>query len=116
MSESHQDSSALRMDRRTVMMGMAATAVGAIIPLRLLAQEPVMLAADDPVAVAVGYVPNVTAVDAASVPTRKPDAHCGNCTLYVKAQEKDAHAPCGAVGGKWVASAGWCKVWVGPAA
>ena len=102
----------MNLPRRDFLRVCGAAALAAI-PVRVLAQEgPQRLAVDDPLAVALAYVEDAADVDAAANPTFKPGSNCANCTLYVKAQEADGYAPCGAVGGKWVAAEGWCKVWV----
>lgn len=98
---------------RRAFIGLCGAAALAAIPVRVLAQAaPAKLDLKDPTAVALGYVENAGRLTAAKEPTFKPKSHCGNCALYVKAQEKAGHAPCGAFGGKLVASAGWCKAWV----
>lgn len=101
----------MRLPRRQFLRVCGAAALAAL-PVRLLAQGPQRLAADDPLAVALAYVEDAATVDAEAQPTFKPGSNCANCTLYVKAQEVDGYAPCGAVGGKAVAAAGWCKAWV----
>lgn len=102
----------MNLPRRSFLRVCGAAALAAI-PVRLIAQEQQRLTADDPLAVALAYVDDASKVDPAAQPTFKPGSNCANCTLYAKAQEADGFAPCGAVGGKWVAGAGWCKVWVG---
>lgn len=101
----------IHLPRREFLRVCGAAALAAI-PVRLIAQGAQRLAADDPLAVALAYVEDATKVDPKAQPTFKPGSNCANCTLYVKAQEADGYAPCGAVGGKAVAAAGWCKAWV----
>jgi hypothetical protein len=101
----------MTLPRRQFLRVCGAAAL-ATLPVRLIAEEKQRLTADDPLAVALAYVEDATQVDAEAQPTFKPGSNCANCTLYVKAQEADGYAPCGAVGGKWVAGAGWCKAWV----
>lgn len=99
---------------RRAFLGLCGAAALAAIPVRLVAQgAAAKLDLKDPTAVALGYVENAAKVTAAKEPGFKPGSNCGNCKLYVPAQEKAGFAPCGAVGGKLVAKAGWCKAWVG---
>lgn len=96
----------INLDRRRFVGGLIAAAL----PLSALrAADAERLKLDDPAAQALGYVETASA--AAKDPVFKAGAHCGNCVLYTKAQEKGGYAPCGAFGGKAVASAGWCKAW-----
>jgi hypothetical protein len=99
------------LPRRHFLRACGAVAL-ATLPGRALAQAPQRLTADDPLAVALAYVEDAADVDPEAQPTFKPGSNCANCTLYVKAQEAEGYAPCGAVGGKQVAAAGWCKAWV----
>ncbi len=99
---------------RRAFLGLCGAAALAAIPVRVLAQAaPAKLDVKDPTAVALGYVENAAKITAAKEPTFKAGSHCGSCALYGKAQEKAGYAPCGAVGGKLVAKAGWCKAFAG---
>ncbi len=100
---------------RRAFLGLCGAAALAAIPVRLMAADaaPAKLDLKDPTAVALGYVLDAKKVTAAKEPTYKAGSHCGNCKLYVAAQEKSGYAPCGAVGGKLVAKAGWCKAYAG---
>ena len=98
---------------RRAFLGLCGAAALAAIPVRLIAQAaPAKLDLKDPTAVALGYVENAAKVTVAKEPTFKAGSICGTCALYVKVQEKAGYAPCGAVGGKLVAKAGWCKAFV----
>ncbi|MDG1463435.1 MAG: high-potential iron-sulfur protein [Gammaproteobacteria bacterium] len=74
-------------------------------------QDLVKLATDDPTAMALGYIEDATAVDAAKYPMFKADSNCANC-MQIQGADADAYRPCGIFPGKSVASAGWCSVWV----
>ena len=99
---------------RRAFLGLCGAAALAAIPVRVLSQAAaIKLDIKDPTAIALGYVENAAKVTVAKEPTFKAGNHCGNCALYVNAQEKAGYAPCGAVGGKLVAKAGWCKAFAG---
>lgn len=98
---------------RREFLSLCGAAALAAIPVRVAAQPaPAKLDLKDPTAVALGYVENAAKLSPAKEPTYKAGSHCGNCKLYTAAQEKAGYAPCGAVGGKLVAKAGWCKAYV----
>ncbi len=99
------------LQRREFLKICAATALAGI-PVSVIAQAPAKLPVDDPTAIALGYIEDVADVDKSANPNFKEGSKCGNCALYVTAKEADDFAPCGAVGGRLVARAGWCKVWV----
>lgn len=99
---------------RRAFLSLCGAAALAAIPVRVTAQPaPAKLDLKDPTAVALGYVEDAAKLTAAKEPSYKAGSHCGNCKLYTAAQEKAGYAPCGAVGGKLVAKAGWCKAYVG---
>jgi hypothetical protein len=75
------------------------------------AEDLPRLAIDDPTAMALGYVEDASAVDAAKYPMFKPGSNCANC-MQIQGAEGDAYRPCGIFPGKTVAAAGWCTVWV----
>ena len=98
---------------RRAFLGLCGAAALAAIPVRVMSQAAAAkLDLKDPTAVALGYIENAAKVTTAKEPTFKAGSHCGNCKLYVVAQEKAGYAPCGAVGGKLVNKAGWCKAYV----
>lgn len=66
------------------------------------------LAVTDPTAVALAYVEKA---ETSKDPAYKKGSKCETCVLYVAAQAAGGYAPCGAVGGKLVAGAGWCKAY-----
>ena len=75
------------------------------------AQDLVKLATDDPTGMALGYVEDAAAVDAAKYPMFKAGSNCENC-MQIQGADGEAYRPCGIFPGKSVASAGWCTVWV----
>lgn len=99
---------------RRQFLGLCATAALAAIPVRVLAADPAPAKLDlnDPTAKALGYVENAAKLKPGAEAAFKAGSICGNCKLYVNAQEKAGYAPCGAVGGKLVAKAGWCRAYV----
>lgn len=78
----------------------------------LAAEALPRLAEADEAAKALGYVEEVSKLDASKKPNFKKGSNCANCTLYQNAQEKDGYAPCSAFPGKTVSAKGWCRVWV----
>lgn len=99
---------------RRQFLGLCGAAAVGLLPLTATAQStPARLAVADPVAKALGYVENASRLKPAQESAYKPGTNCGNCKLYVTAQEKAGFAPCSAVGGKQVARAGWCRAYVG---
>lgn len=98
------------LQRRAFLKACGAAALAGI-PVTVLAQAPAKLAEDEPIAKSLAYLEDASKVDAEANPRFKSGNNCGNCALYVTADEADGFAPCRAVGGKLVARAGWCKVW-----
>lgn len=83
------------------------------IPIQLMADDKVT--EDEPLAQAMGYKLDASAVDTVKYPKRAGDAgakqFCYNCALY--AGEADAEfAPCSIFQNRLVAGKGWCNVWV----
>ncbi len=74
----------------------------------------VKISEDDPVAVALGYKHDATAVDTSKFPRRAGSEgatqFCDNCLQY-KATEEE-WGTCAIFPGKLVAAKGWCNVWV----
>ena len=64
----------------------------------------------DPTAMALGFVPDATKVDATANPTYKPTQKCSNCAQF-QGKPGDASAGCNIFVGKSVPAGGWCKVW-----
>ena len=99
----------------SVKAGGSAVALAAI-PIQLLASEEV--SPDDPLAQAMGYVTDASAVDTAKYPKRAGEAgakqFCNNCALYAGKAE-DETAPCSIFQNKLVRGAGWCNAWVAKA-
>lgn len=98
---------------RRAFLSLCGTAALAMLPAVARAQAaPAKLAPKDPTAVALGYVEDASKLKPGQEAAYKAGNICGNCKLYAAAQEKAGFAPCGAVGGKLVAKAGWCRVYV----
>lgn len=98
--------------RRKFLSLIGAAMLAPAAPVAFAKTAAAKLDPQDPVAKALGYVVNVSALKPGQEPAFKAGANCGNCTLYAAAQESAGHAPCSAVGGKLVARAGWCRVHV----
>ena len=105
------------MDRRGFLKMGVKTGGGMLalsaIPIHLLADDKV--AEDEPLALAMGYKLEVSAVDTVKFPKRAGDVgatqFCYNCALY--AGEADAEfAPCSIFQNRLVAGKGWCNAWV----
>lgn len=100
------------MNRRKLLKNAVLTAPALAIAPRTLASEPVLLAPDDPVAIALKYVEDASTVDPAKFLRETPagmQQNCESCVLY-QAVRADAGS-CGAVPGKLVKAAGWCNAW-----
>ncbi|NKF22803.1 high-potential iron-sulfur protein [Solimonas marina] len=98
-----------KFDRRNFLKltaGSIAAAAGVGLAGTAAAQQK--LTPDDPTAKALHYTESAAATKEA---THKAGSHCGNCSLYQASAEKGGFAPCGAFGGKLVASKGWCMAW-----
>lgn len=83
------------------------------IPVTLIAAEEV--GEDEPLAQAMGYKLDASAVDTAKFPKRAGEAgakqFCNNCALYAGSAD-DALAPCSIFQNRPVRGAGWCNAWV----
>jgi len=92
--------------------GGGALALSAI-PIHLVAAEEVT--ESEPLAQAMGYKMDASAVDTAKFPKRAGDAgasqFCNNCALYAGKAE-DETAPCSIFQNRPVRGAGWCNAWV----
>ena len=98
------------MSRRYFMKSASAVATVAGVPLlprTALAGELPRISEDDPLAKAVSYVHDASAVDAEK---RLPDRFCSNCALFAGGAD-DEWAGCAIFPGKAVAGPGWCSVW-----
>lgn len=69
-----------------------------------------VVAADDPLAVSLGYVTDASQVDASKYPRFAAGQNCSNCALYSGAAG-DATGPCSIFNGRRVSAQGWCSVW-----
>jgi High potential iron-sulfur protein len=64
----------------------------------------------DPAAVTLGFVDNVSKVDAAANPRYALGQKCANCEQF-QGKANDPQGGCVLFPGKSVPAAGWCKVW-----
>ena len=88
--------------RRAILKGLACIPVLAITGIQSNAHAA-MVTADDPTAIALGYIDKSTTAGQT----------CVNCSLYQGGTA--AAGPCPIFPGKDVAAAGWCKSWVAKA-
>ena len=104
-----------RLDRRTLLknalIGLAVAPAAGLIRESMAADAAPHLDEKDVLAVAMGYVHDVKAIDANKVPQFKPGSHCANC-LQITGKDGDEWRPCNIFPGKTVNANGWCKVWV----
>ena len=95
--------------RNTLVASAAIPLAG--IPIILKANEKV--AESDPMAVALGYLHDATAVDTRKYPNRAtPEGQkqfCHNCKLYQAGA--DGWGGCSIFGSKLVKGEGWCSAW-----
>jgi len=102
------DESRRRLLQR-VSLGVALMPLAGI-PLRVaIAADLPLVAADDPTAKALKYVP-----DASKASDAKPGSHCANCSLYQGAAGS-AQGGCLLFPGKAVKATGWCSSWTAKA-
>ena len=106
-----------QLDRRSFLKlgltaGTSALALSAI-PINLVAEDEVT--EDEPLAQAMGYAKDASAVDTAKFPKRAGEAgakqFCTNCALYSGEADADT-APCSIFQNRPVRGAGWCNAWV----
>ena len=95
--------------RNTLVASAAIPLAG--IPIILKANEKI--AESDPMAVALGYLHDATAVDTGKYPNRAtPEGQkqfCHNCKLYQAGA--DGWGGCSIFGSKLVNGEGWCSAW-----
>jgi len=100
-------------NRRGFIKSAAAASTGLLIARVSHAQGPVV-AADDPTAVALGYVADQSTVDTAKWPKKAgPDGagqQCTSCAIYQAIDNE--YGACPIFAGKRVHAAGWCNSWV----
>ena len=90
---------------KTVTLGIALMPI-ATIPLRIaLAADLPLVTSDDPTAMALKYVSDVSKSNDA-----KPGTKCANCTFYQGAAGS-AQGGCPLFPGKAVKATGWCSSW-----
>jgi hypothetical protein len=68
------------------------------------------LDANDPAALALGYLENSAVVDVKKYPTFVPGSNCDNC-LRLEGTPGNDYRPCGLFPGKLVSVRGWCSGW-----
>lgn len=95
--------------RRFLLFAAPALAVGLFASREVLAAEKIR--ESDPTAAALGYKEDASRVDAAKYRNYVKGSTCANCSFY-RGKANEASAPCAALGGKLVASTGWCSAWV----
>ena len=100
---------------RRIFMQLVAISATTAATSKVLAQAPAMLSDKDPAAVALGYAPDTTKVDAKKYPKHSKEQNCANCQLYA-GKPKEAAGPCPLFAGTQVAANGWCSAWVKKAA
>ena len=101
-----------KIARRKFIQLSAVAAAGALVHTgrEAHAQDLPKLAEDDPLAVAMKYVHDATAVDPATRAQPAEVQNCANCAL-IQGNDGDEWRPCQIFPGKVVAAAGWCSVW-----
>jgi hypothetical protein len=104
-----QSLEARRRFLKMVVAGAAVLPACALAAKRARAQEKV--SPDDELAQQLGYVEDVSEVDAGTWPSYEDGQNCANCQLYV-GSEGDAEAPCEIFGGSLVVAGGWCSAWI----
>ena len=100
--------------RRDFLNSGIALWAASLLPSVSVAAGPAELKESDPIAIALGYKKEATAVDIAKYPKRAGDAgatqFCSNCALY--SAGANGLGGCTAIPGKQVAGAGWCNAWI----
>jgi hypothetical protein len=95
-------------NRRSFMLTLAA---GSSVLCAATAQAQAKVDPGAPQAVALGYVPDSTKVDAKTYPKHDATQRCGTCQLF-QGKPNDATGTCPLFARKVVPSAGWCSAWV----
>jgi len=99
------------MTRRALVKNLGLAAGAAALPFRRSrAAEPLRLDANDPAAIALGYMENADQVDAKKYPTYVQGSTCENC-LLLQGSSGSSYRPCNLFPGKVVSAAGWCSGW-----
>jgi hypothetical protein len=65
---------------------------------------------DDPQALALAYVSDASKIDRKAQPRFEPGQACGNCALFMGAEDAES-GPCSIFPGRLVAATGWCSVY-----
>lgn len=101
-----------KIARRKFLQLSAAATAGVFIQnsREAAAQDLPKLAIDDPMAQAMKYTEDATAVDPASRANPAAEQNCANCAL-IQGDDGAEWRPCQIFPGKSVKAAGWCSVW-----
>jgi len=75
------------------------------------AEDQPRVNAKDPAAIAIGYIEDVSKIDASKEPLFKPNSRCSNCTYFHSAEAKGGDAPCTVFANQIVMGKGWCRAW-----
>ena len=102
-----------KIARRQFMQLSAGAAAGLLVHpgSEAQAQELPQLTEDDPLAAALKYTHDASAVDPALRTQPAADQNCANCA-QLQGDEGDEWRPCAIFIGKLVNAKGWCSVWV----
>ena len=95
---------------KAMLYGAAAIPASALWQSAVAAAPEPMLDTSDPTAKALGYVPDVSKLDAKANPTYAAGQHCGVCAQF-KGQPTDKKGGCNLFPGKQVYVNGWCRGW-----
>ena len=94
---------------KTFMLGIGALAIAPVMQIKNAFAGP-LVAANDPVAKALGYVDHVDKLKGAAAPKdHKKGTKCANCQFYGDATGKAAQAKCQLITGGEVLGTGWCR-------
>ena len=102
-----------KIARRRFMQLSAGAAAGLLVHpgSEAQAQDLPRITEDDPVAAALKYTHDASAVDPASRSQPAAEQSCVNCA-QLQGEEGDEWRPCALFIGKLVNANGWCSVWV----
>ena len=112
MSREHEPSCLVtQLTRRGLLRTIgAAVALCAGVSPALRAEGTPHLDPKDPAALALGYVDNVSQIDAQKTPQYVKGSTCDNC-LQLQGTAGENYRPCNLFPGKLVSVSGWCSEW-----